>query len=429
MFAHGTRHQIRTMDANVCKSAAAIGKNTGPVCVQRSKAWGPTAAPTEKLKGESALAYAARVAYTGFLSVVDETSKWTAEPLRNISPARWAQGDSCKDTSSIEYLNRLEALCSSYKAVLTRLATNTSFNIAACIPGYNQLDTDFNSCRRMESTLERNMRLEFVHSKVGVSLGEQDTSTYMDPGLEEIVASFLQVVDYKPREALQKAALTLLEKHKKRMLSTCTSSKKRRQEFTNGFAVARSRITGQPIGTGNYCDAASASSGTTETTAASAVDTDDNERLAFASVTKEEHKLAREHFGHISRDREYKFAITHPMYCSWMSTVIDRCSLAGVRVSLLDDLYRKFADKSVQQLRAREGHVARIEKQKVIGDKAKEDYEYDEGIASERCIKNVAFKIEADRKTKRLREEVRQEKNAARKHLRLGLRELTSEDD
>jgi hypothetical protein len=80
----------------------------------------------------------------------------------------------------------------------------------------------------------------------------------------------------------------------------------------------------------------------------------------------------------------------------------------------------------VQQLRAREDHVARIEKQKAIGDQVKEDYEYDEGIASERCIQHVAVKIEADRKTKRLREEMRQEKNAARK--RQGPQELTAED-
>eukprot|EP00953_Heterococcus_sp_UTEX-ZZ885_P005058 3196-Heterococcus_DN1.PRE.2 len=110
-----------------------------------------------------------------------------------------------------------------------------------------------------------------------------------------------------------------------------------------------------------------------------------------------------------------------------MSTVIERCSLAGIRVSRLDDLYLKFADKSVQQLRAREDHAARIEKQKAIGDQVKEDHEYDEGIASERCIQHVAVKIEADRKTKRLREEMRQEKNAARK--RQGLQEMTAEDD
>jgi hypothetical protein len=413
------------MDANVCKSAATIGRNTGAVCVQRSKAWGSAAASTEKLKDESALAYAARVAYTGFLSVVDETSKWTDEPSRNISPARWAQGDSCKDTSSIEYLKRLEALCSSYKAVLNRLATNTSFNIAACIPGYNQLDSDFNSFRCMESTLERDMRLEFVQSTVGVSLGEQNNSPYMDPGLEEIVASFARAVDYKPRVALQQAALALLAKHEKRMLSTCTSSKKRRQEFTNGFAVARSRITGKLTATTNRHDAASTSS--RATVMQSAVDTADHEaKLTFASVTEKEYTRACEHFGKIVKT-EYKFANTHPMYCSWMSTVIERCSLAGIRVSRLDDLYLKFADKSVQQLRAREDHVARIEKQKAIGDQAKADYEYDEGIASERCIQHVAVKIEADRKTKRLREEVREEKNAARKHL--GLRELTSEDD
>jgi hypothetical protein len=88
------------------------------------------------------------------------------------------------------YLSRLANLSIKYKDVLCRLADNTSFSTAKCLPGYDQTDPNYKDLRNMECTHEYNMRVEFACS-LGVHLGKAFHSCYMDPGTEEILASFL----------------------------------------------------------------------------------------------------------------------------------------------------------------------------------------------------------------------------------------------
>eukprot|EP00953_Heterococcus_sp_UTEX-ZZ885_P008075 4846-Heterococcus_DN1.PRE.1 len=115
----------------------------------------------------------------------------------------------------------------------------------------------------MESTPEYNMRIQFAES-LGASLGKRFHSCYMDPGTEELIASFLHASRSSVIDNLQSKALELLRKHGERMLSTCSSSKKRREELTAGFAVAKAIIQGLSVA------AAAAAAGAGAVTAASA---------------------------------------------------------------------------------------------------------------------------------------------------------------
>ena len=412
------------MVTTLSMAEAVLGKNIqAPQCVHRSREWA-SFTDEKKLQGESASAYAARMAFTGFIFVVNETAKWSEQkaklsgdakrlPLINaVDPRRWVDAD---NDDMPRCLDRLLGLCDAYKKVLVRLASHTSFNIASCLPGYNVLDNDFKNLRCLESTHEYNMRMELAISLAGVCLAEANTTSYLDPGTEEIIASFIAA---GRTGQSQQDALTLLARHEDRMVSTCTSSRKRRLEFERGFAVARSVITGTVITgtviTGTVIKGSKATAPTDvkrlreakeapPSPVQPACDDTLEDRLQFALVSKEEFALAKTHFGRITRDGEHKFANTHRMYSDWMYTVLCRCSLAGVKVSRIDDAYVQYAEMSISDLKAKVRHVERIKDYAVQGRERKLDYEYDTGEATERCLTHDAQIQEAANQRKRWR--------------------------
>jgi hypothetical protein len=138
-------------------------------------------------------------------------------------------------------MSRTARYCETFKHAIARLKHHTSFNIAACVPGYNMLDPTFRSHRYLESSVEYDMRMEVTQNVVGVSVGE--CSNTSDPAIEEIIASFSLAIQSKPRDSVEQSALSLLAKHEKRMLTTSSSSKKRRQQLEQEFVLARAFIT------------------------------------------------------------------------------------------------------------------------------------------------------------------------------------------
>ena len=302
-------------------------------------------------------------------------------------------------------MSRTARYCETFKHAIARLKHHTSFNIAACVPGYNILDPTFSSHRYLESSLEYDMRMEVTQNVVGVSLGE--CSNTSDPGIEDIIASFSLAIKSKPRDSVEQSALSLLAKHEKRMLATCSSSKKRRQQLEQEIVLAKAFITHPAVVPATVTPAPVPATVTTQ------------DRLAFSLVSPDEYSAAREHYSRVfhtgQRKGEYNFVNTHPIYCQYMYTVLQRCHCAGLQVTKKDTTYVQYEQKSMVQLVAIKGHLDRIRDLKKIGDGLKEDYAYDTGEATERCNNMEQCSKESSVKRKRDLVELLKEKNAARK--------------